>query len=100
MADDSDFPPARSYPVCAQTAQILHARLGWTLACGLEKGHEGEHLPRSYCIRHGDYYGPQCPHWPMCMSGAEIRRRESLRHLLWWFRVAKKIRNLGRQGKL
>lgn len=78
-ADDSDVPPAESWEICGKTATVLHARLGWSLPCGLERGHEGACQPKGHCIRHGDYYGIACPHWPTCAGAEEMKRRHLLR---------------------
>jgi hypothetical protein len=51
---------------CGQPAGSLIPRLGMSLACVLEKGHEGDCQPGGNCVKHGEYVGRQCPEWPDC----------------------------------
>lgn len=53
---------------CGQAAASFIPRWGWSFACVLPKGHEGEHKQGGNCIKHGEYVGPQCPQWPDCVT--------------------------------
>ena len=73
------IPKVEKFEECGEVAQVIHARLGMWQKCVLEKGHAGDHLPKGECIRHGEYIGFQCPHWPTCISAAEHTRRLTMK---------------------
>jgi hypothetical protein len=53
---------------CGEPAASFIPRWGWSFACVLPKGHEGEHRQGGNCIKHGEYIGAQCPQWPECVK--------------------------------
>lgn len=69
-----EVPPVESFEACPEHRPFI-PRWGMSFPCGLEKGHEGSHLPKSHCVRHGGYLGDRCPHWPTCVSAEEHKRR-------------------------
>jgi hypothetical protein len=77
LVNDADLPPVVSYEPCREVCGMRFSIWAWQ-ECALEKGHEGDHLPKGHCIRHGDYFGVQCPHWPTCAGVAEHTRRLSI----------------------
>jgi hypothetical protein len=72
-----DIPSVDVFASCGQTIVIIHGGLLWQ-DCGLEAGHAGPCMPKGHCIRHGDFYGPSCPHWPTCFGPSEVQRRKLL----------------------
>jgi len=63
---------------CGKPAAPLVPRWGWSFACVLAPGHDGECCPGGDCIAHGKYVGrpgetPQCPEWPRCIEDGMIK---------------------------
>ena len=72
-----DVPPVESYERCGKVAVTVHAGFLWQ-DCGLEAGHDPPCLPKNHCLRHGYYFGLNCPHWPTCAGADELNRRKLL----------------------
>lgn len=57
---------------CGKPAGPLVPRYGWSLACVLDKGHDGQCERGGTCAMHGEYVGETCPKFPECIK--DIRK--------------------------
>ena len=62
---------------CGAPAAPFIPRWGMAFSCVLPKGHSGEHRQGGTCLKHGEYIGAKCPHFPDCMPAPVERSNEN-----------------------